>query len=273
VTVEPRLERLSLNGLHIHIDASLRNEGVVVAFTERAGGVSQRPFASLNLAAHVGDDPAAVDLNRSRALHALALGAFRDQLTMADQVHGESITHVASAEVGAGAYAAPGTRAPVPAADALVTGEPGVPLLLCFADCVPVVLVAPGPVVAVVHAGWRGALASLPGKAVLELARTATCSAGMIRAYVGAHIGACNYEIGEEILSQFVIAFGTFARAESGGLDLGRVVSASLTDAGVDPCNIASLGTCTAEATERFFSYRAECGLTGRHGALVCILP
>jgi copper oxidase (laccase) domain-containing protein len=133
-------------------------------------------------------------------------------------------------------------------------------------------LVAPGPSVAVVHAGWRGALASLPGETVGKLAEVAGCSAGEIVGYVGAHIGACHYEVGPEIMSQFVNTFGTVARAESGGLDLDAVVSASLTSAGVDSCNIVRLGICTAEATDRFFSYRAEAGVTGRHAALACIL-
>jgi copper oxidase (laccase) domain-containing protein len=73
-------------------------------------------------------------------------------------------------------------------------------------------------------------------------------------------------------MSQFVNTFDTVARAESGGLDLGAAVTVSLRSAGVDPCNIAGLGVCTAETTDRFFSYRAEAGLTGRHGALACIL-
>jgi copper oxidase (laccase) domain-containing protein len=147
-----------------------------------------------------------------------------------------------------------------------------VPLALCFADCVPVILVAPGPVVAVVHAGWRGALASLPGQAVARVVVEAGCESSQVRAYIGAHIGHCHYQVSAEIMSQFTNAFGTVARARTGGLDLDAVVTASLTSAGVDSCNIARLGICTAEATDRFFSYRASGGVTGRHAALACIL-
>ena len=73
-------------------------------------------------------------------------------------------------------------------------------------------------------------------------------------------------------MSQFCNTFGTVARAVSGGLDLDAVVTASLVDAGVAPCSIARLGTCSAEATDRFFSYRAEDGRTGRHAAFACVL-
>jgi YfiH family protein len=253
-------------------DALLHDSGVVVGFSERGGGVSAVPFGSLNLAAHVGDDPAAVDENRRRLLGALGLEEFRDRLTMAEQVHGERFAFVDAANVGSGAYTEAG-RPVVSETDALATREPGVPLALCFADCVPVILVAPGPVVAVVHAGWRGALCSLPGKAAAELARIAVCAPSAVSAYIGPHILACHYQVSPEIMSQFVNTFGTLARASSGGLDLGAAVSASLDRAGVAPCNIARLGTCTAETTDRFFSYRAEGGRTGRHSAVACILP
>jgi copper oxidase (laccase) domain-containing protein len=37
------------------------------AFSDRHGGVSEKPYGSLNLADHVGDDPAAVLRNRGLA--------------------------------------------------------------------------------------------------------------------------------------------------------------------------------------------------------------
>jgi YfiH family protein len=252
-------------------DDELRNRhGAVVAFSERGGGVSSGPFASLNLAAHVGDVASDVDENRTIFLRALDLAAERASVTCAEQVHGSAIASVSAADAGSGAFATDGR--PVPATDALVTSASRVPLMLFYADCVPVVLVAPGPVVAVVHAGWRGALDSLPGKAVAALSSAAGSDPAETVAYIGAHIGACHYEVGEDILSQFANVFGTFARADSGRLDLDAVVIASIESAGVASCNIARLGVCTAEATDHFFSYRAEGGVTGRHAALACIV-
>jgi YfiH family protein len=267
----PALVRGTAGRVVYWIDEALRaSAGVVVAFSERGGGWSSGPFATLNLAAHVGDEPEAVDANRSALLEALGMGELREHLTMAEQVHGSAIAVIDRADAGSGAWAARG-KPPVAATDALLTRRRGVPIALCFADCVPVVLAAPGPCVAVVHAGWRGALASLPGAAVTACAQSAGCATTEIFAYVGAHIGACHYQVDEALMSQFVNSFGTFARAESGGLDLGAVVTASLSSAGVASCNIAPLGICTAEATDRFFSYRAEAGATGRHAALACI--
>jgi polyphenol oxidase len=245
--------------------------GVVVAFSERHGGVSGGPFRSLNLAAHVGDSPGDVDANRAALLRAMGLGADRALLTCAEQVHGSAISFVDRISAGHGAFAENGSG-PIEATDALATSLKHVPLMLCFADCVPVVLVAPGPAVAVVHAGWRGALDSLPGKAVAALCSVTGADPREMIAYIGAHIRACHYDVGDEILSQFVNVFGTFARAESRQLDLDAAVTASIESAGVASCNIARLGVCTAEATEHFFSYRAEGGVTGRHAALACIV-
>lgn len=268
----PTLARSCSGQVCYWTDDDKRAEGVTLAFSERTGGVSSSPYGSLNLAAHVGDDPASVDENRRRFLEALGLGHLEHRLVTAEQVHGEQVHLVRAADAGSGARAASGVR-PIAATDALITDVPDIPLMLLFADCVPVVLVAPGPVVAVVHAGWRGALAGLPGITASRLAAQAGCDATRISAYVGAHIGACHYEVGYEILSQFVNRFGTVARAESGGLDLGAIVSRNLTDAGVPSCSIALLGVCTADQTDRFFSYRAEGGLTGRHSAVACIGP
>jgi YfiH family protein len=244
--------------------------GVVWGFSERDGGASVAPFASLNLGSHVGDHPDAVDANRAGLLDAAGLGHLRHRLVMAEQVHGDHVLVVREDTAGSGAFAVSG-RGPVPGCDALITTARDVPLMLCFADCVPLVLLAPGPAVAVVHAGWRGALLGIAGKAAARLAEQAGCSAAEIRAFVGPHVCPRHYHVDDEKMSQFFNAFDTLARAESGGLDLGHVVAASLTNAGVDPCSIASLGTCTAETIDRFFSYRAEAGKTGRHGAFVCI--
>lgn len=266
------MQREQRDGLAWWTDREARSRGIAIAFSERTGGVSEPPYASLDLAAHTGDEPGRVDQNRRSLLCALGMGSFAGALTVPEQVHGVCVAHVGAEAAGSGGSVVSG-RPPVPAADALVTALSGVPLLLCFADCVPVVLVAPGPAIAVVHAGWRGALGRVPGRAAEALATLAGCRAKEIIGYIGPHICAGCYQVGDEIMSQFLHAFGTVAQAESEGLDLGAIVNASLTDAGVPPCSIASLGACTAEETDRWFSYRAEGGRTGRHGAIACILP
>ena len=267
------LVRSEVGGVAVHSDPELlRRHGILVAFSERLGGRSAAPFSSLNLAAHVGDVPSCVDDNRAILMAALGIELLRERLTVSEQVHGLVVREVLGAMAGMGAFARPGTPPPVPSTDAMYTLQAETPLMLCFADCVPVVLVASGAIrgVAVVHAGWRGALGRLPADAAVRLAAACGCEVSSLTAYIGPHIGACHYQVGPDVLSQFTDAFGSIA-AVQGRLDLGAVVSESLNGVGVPVASQVRLRSCTAERTDSFFSYRAE-PLTGRHGALACIL-
>ena len=66
------------------------------AFTERAGGVSEDAYSSLNLGSHVGDDPFAVQENRCRALEAMGAAECEHNLLVPNQVHGDHIVAVTS---------------------------------------------------------------------------------------------------------------------------------------------------------------------------------
>lgn len=262
-------ERVERDGIALHTVPELFELcGVGVAFSERIGGVSEGPYRSLNLASHVGDDPAHVDENRRRLLEAIGIGTLADRMTTAEQVHGTAIAEVDLRIAGSGASAA-GGKPPVASTDALWTRQLGVPLLLLYADCVPVVLVRPSiPAVAVVHAGWRGAAAGIPGMAARVLAELE--GPPDLLAFVGPHVGECCYEIGPECVSHFDNSFVTITPALP-RLDLGAAVAADLERSGVPRGNQCHLGICTAHSTDRFYSYRVD-GLTGRHGALAVIL-
>jgi YfiH family protein len=266
----PALERrVAPGGVVVWTDHRLSLTGVLIAFSERMGGVSEPPYDSLNLAAHVSDEPEDVDANRTLLLEALGIGGALERLITAEQVHGDRIAVVGPRDAGAGAFARGKPR--IPATDALVTSTSGLPLLMLYADCVPVILVAPPPhpAVCVVHAGWRGALSGLPGSAAIALARHAERDESELIAYVGPHIGGCCYEVGDEILSHFCNTFDTIGPVD-GLLDLGAAVRESLTLAGVTRTRIAAVESCTLDHTDRFFSYRAA-PVTGRHGALAMI--
>lgn len=262
-------ERVERDGAAIYTVPSLfEAAGIGVAFSERIGGVSVLPYASLNLAGHVGDVAESVDRNRDILLDSIGIGALRDVLTCAEQVHGIEVAEVTAANAGAGAH----VSAPCPSvagADALWTRERGVPLMLMFADCVPIVLARPCiPAVAVVHAGWRGAAAGIIRRAAEALG--ALPGADDLTAFVGPHIGSCCYEVGPEFVSHFENRFVTITAA-SPHLDLGAFVAEDLKRSGVPEGRQWHLGICTAHNTDRFYSHRAE-GQTGRHGALAVIL-
>ena len=124
-------------------------DGYVVAFTTRVGGVSEGPFASLNLGRKSGDQVDRADENRRIACE--AIGADLEKLALNYQVHSTRVLE-----------AVPAMRNE--RADGLWTDEPDLPILAMSADCLPIALAridGDKPAVAVLHAGWRGLLAGI----------------------------------------------------------------------------------------------------------------
>ena len=266
---------------------------VHLAFTERTGGVSKAPYASLNLGTHVGDDPAAVAENRRRVCEALGCEDVLPNLLAPNQVHGDRVVTVtpeilgmAERAVGTSpaAHPAPAPSAPDPAAlesvradiaghtgaDAIVCTAPGVPVLLCFADCVPVILTCEDAF-AVVHSGWKGTYAGIAGKAARELSRTARVPASGISAYIGPHICGDEYEVSADLIRMFSLRFANIVPDASRLLDLSACIRQSLEEVGVLPCEIHDPHLSTMGRNDRFYSYRREQRTCGRHGAVAFI--
>ena len=224
------------------------------AFTERTGGVSEDAYSSLNLGSHVGDDPFAVQENRRRALEAMGATECEHNLLVPNQVHGDHIVTVTSN----GADDLEAVREQIAeGCDAIVCTAHDVPVLLCFADCVPVVLVAPGGF-AVVHSGWKGTIARISAKACQALCDAAGCDASDVSAYIGPHILGDEYEVSQELMDRM--------------LDLSAAICEALVDVGVDADNIVDTQLSTVRQNDRFYSYRNEDGTCGRHAAIGVML-
>lgn len=252
-------------------DALASAIGVRIAFTGRAGGVSASEHAALNLGAHVGDSPGAVAENRARVLR--AIGASGAPLIVARQVHGTRL--VALSDSACASVREASAQAEL-GADGLVVGVRGVAALLAFADCLPLILVSPTGRFAIVHAGWRGALARIASGAARSLARLdGACDAdeqakalALCNAYIGPYIHHECFEVGAELAARFESAFGSCAVPSPRHVDLGAVVANDLVAAGMLPSRIADAGICTRCHADACFSYRATQGACGRHGAL-----
>lgn len=248
--------------------------GIAHGVSARFGGVSRAPFHSLDLALHVADSVEDVRENRRR--FAAALGVDAARVVAAQQVHGERIARVGEDEAGRGAFSYEDALAET---DALITDAPGLPLLLFYADCVPVLFADPvRRAVGVCHAGWRGTARRIAAKTLRAMGeafgtRPEDCLIG-----IAPSIGACCYEVGAEVAEAFQAAFGADAglleaRGDSWRLDLWRANRLQLLEAGARPDRIDCAGVCTACNHEVFFSYRADAGQTGRIGALVALTP
>lgn len=264
--VSPRLSKGRFASLEAWTDEGLFHQtGVRVAFTCRGGGVSSGPYASLNLGSHVQDDPACVAENRRRV--AAAFSAQGAPLIVPNQVHGDVVLTV-EGRYGASAV----QRLASDGADGIVVACPGVAALLCFADCMPVVVVSPSGRFAVAHAGWRGVMAEIAAKAAAELvradrARGLRTDAACLNVYIGPHIRPECFETSPEIHDRFAESFGPACSAGPRHVDLAAAQRESLCRAGVDPARIADVGACTVCSNDEYFSYRAQGGVCGRHGA------
>lgn len=225
--------------------------GVRVVFSTRRGGVSDGPFASLNLGVLTGDEPGRVVENRRRLM--ARVGAEPEVATMALQVHGARVAEAEPLGV-----VAPGT--PYERADGLWTDVPRRALMLVTADCLPVALVpADGPRrLAVLHVGWRGLLGGIVENGVASVGRGRA-----FHAAIGPGIGACCYEVGEEVSRPYRDRFGADV-APDGSLDLPLAAERALRSAGC--VSVERLGGCTACNPARYFSHRRDGGRTGRQG-------
>ena len=214
--------------------------GAHAAFSTRAGGVSEGPFESLNLGILTDDDRGRVQ--RNRATLAAALGRDADSIVLGHQVHGADV----QVRDGAGGQLA--------RVDGQVTGSAQLTPLVLVADCVPLVVSAPGAVAAV-HCGWRGVAGGVVQAAVRAVREL---GGEPLAAVVGPGIGPCCYEVGPEVLARFA------ARGPS--LDLPAHVAAALARSGV--ADVAVAGVCVSCHPELFFSHRRDGGVTGRQAGL-----
>lgn len=221
--------------------------------TLRDGGVSVGPWASLNLAAHVGDDPAAVSENRVRLMRAAQIPAAPCWL---EQVHGTRAIDAADWF--------PGIEA-----DAVWSTQPGQVCVVLTADCLPVLLCdRTGSRVAAVHAGWRGLAAGV----IEATLRGMGGDPGEILAWLGPAIGPASFEVGAEVQACFVDADPAAAALFRPGrpgrwlADIYGLARLRLAAAGVTA--VFGGGWCTLRQPERFYSYRRE-HTTGRMASLL----
>lgn len=229
-------------------------------FSTRQGGVSEGVYTSLNLGLSTGDDPARVTLNRQRVV--AALGATMAQVCALEQVHGAEVV-----------VARPGWHQQ--RADALITDDPGLLLVISVADCLPLLFYdAARGVVGAAHAGWRGTVRGVAAAVVASLRQHYGTRPEDVQVACGPAIqGAC-YQVGPEVQAAFAAAGfpDSVARPDAEGryrLDLVAANRHVLERSGVPAKQIFSLDLCTHCDPRRFYSHRRDALARGSHWALI----
>jgi YfiH family protein len=160
---------------------------------------------------------------------------------------------------------------PAPEADGVVSDEPGVPVGVVTADCLPILLASrSGRAVSALHAGWRGLAGGIVAVGVEALRERA--GAEELVAVVGPHIRACCYEVDAPVVEALRLQFGRDVkralrptRPGHAYLDLGALATRALERAGVDRARVGNIpDACTRCDPERFHSYRRDGERAGR---------
>jgi YfiH family protein len=259
------LNRQQHNDLIYYTFASLEGfHELAHGVTTRHGGVSTGQYSTLNLTKAVGDDSEAVEENLRRVAN--AMGFERRDLVSPTQRHTANVHRVGAGDRGS----------ICDSCDTLITDAPGVPILLRFADCTPILIYDPAHrAFAVVHSGWRGTMQAAARTAVEALTATYGSQPADMVAGVGPSIGPCCYEVGEDVVDAARAAFGETDGLLAAGpkgryhFDLWAANRRWLEEAGVGQIEVGEL--CTACRVDEFYSHRADRGKTGHFGAIMAL--
>jgi len=237
--------------------------GLQHAFTTRHGGNSKPPLDSFNLGRHIADSGHRDDAMRNRTTLCRALRIDETRTVVPGQVHSSRVV-VAEHCTGFADI------------DGIATNTIGTPILLHFADCVPVIIYdRKEQVICVVHAGWKGTAGSIAKNGVQLMMKEFGSQPANLIAAVGPAIGSCCYPTGDDVaerLAETVSGNGKLVARKEGKPypELKAINAMQLLQSGVGQVDVSNL--CTACHPEMFFSHRQSGGNTGRQGAIAALV-
>ena len=272
---------LNTNTLHEHVRDGVmyytfpsfeRYDFVRHGFSTRLGGVSEKPFDTMNLSFTRGDDSTAVRENFVRFCRAIGVDA--DDVVISKQEHHTNIRNVTAADRGSGI-----TRERLYTdVDGLLTDEPNVVLCTQYADCVPLFFVDPvKKVVGASHAGWRGTVAAIGAVTVERMVTDYGCRREDILAGIGPSIGKCCFEVDAPVYEAFsemdVFDDGCVnCRGEKFDIDLWEVNRRVLRSAGIAEDHITVTDLCTRCHPDVFWSHRVTGPVRGSLAGFISLI-
>ena len=268
------LEKSSKNDLWLGKFSSFEQTNLVNhGFSARFGGQSTALYDSLNLAMHVGDNPEDVFENRSRL--AVAVDVDTKRICTAEQVHGEAIYRVKEDDAGRGIHSYDDA---IKSTDALITNVPYLPLMMCFADCVPIMFLdQENRAIGVAHGGWKGTVKHIAEKTLIKMNKEFGTNPAKCLAVIGPSIGPCCFSVGEDVAAEFAESFPEFQNeiifehSDGMHIDLWAANKLQLEAVGMKEGNIELADVCTSCNSKVFYSYRADNGITGRLAAIIAL--
>ena len=244
--------------------SSLDDYNLVHGVFMRHGGVSPKPWSSLNLATSVGDSRESVIENRRRITKCLSLQ--EDSIFDVWQVHSNRVILATDSRK---------PDQPHQKADSIITNKPNVTIMMLFADCVPIMMYDPkNNVAALAHAGWQGTVNGVIGKTVKSMQENYKCKLENLVACIGPSICVDHYDIGKDVAEEVERSFENteqilIKKEGKMHLDLRIANRNILIKYGVK--KIQNSNICTACNTSDWYSHRGEKGKTGRFAAVITV--
>jgi len=260
------IEKILVEGINIFSHPVCDQNNYFCGFTTRYGGSSSKPFNTLNLAYHVGDEDKSVLNNRQMIIEKL-LNPGPEYLYSALQVHGDNVLYVDK-------YTRHKDGNIPIEADSLITNKRNIPIMVLGADCNLIIIIdKKEKAIGVVHAGWKGTLNGVLGKTLVEFKRHFDSSPENILAFFGPSIRNCCYKVDSILIDRFREKFGNgdyyFKEGNDFFLDIIKLNLIHLKVFGIQKDNVFDVGKCTS-CSNGFFSYRKEDN-TGRQAAIAMI--
>lgn len=239
-------------------------------FMTRIGGISEGPYASLNLGFRRGDGDEKVTENFRLA--AACFNTDISHMVTGHQTHTAVVRKVSADDAGKGVT----VKRDYTDVDGLITNVPGLLLGTSHADCTPVFLLDPVHLaVGMVHSGWRGTVKRIGRNAVRMMTEEFGSDPEDILAFVGPCICKSCYEVGSEVAEEFAELSSyepdILTQKPDGKylLDLKAANALILKLSGLRDENITVSEHCTYEEEELFFSHRRMGAVRGQNMAFI----
>ena len=248
-------------------------------FSTRTGGVSEGIYKSLNLGMKLGDNWRRVWENYNRFF--ASAGIKQRDFVCGNQVHGNSV-HIATSKDLRAAYG----KGDVLEVDGYVTSEPGVPIVVFTADCVPVLLEDRNHgVIGALHCGWRSTVADIEKEGIDKMVLLGA-KADNIHIAIGPAIETSCFEVGSEVIEAAEMLVGgcvsNFYEKETDMvtgenikgkylLNLKGIIKERFIQLGVKEENIDIINECTMCNPEKFWSHRYTKGQRGSQASVISI--
>ena len=239
------------------------NEMLVAGFTTRENGVSEIPYASMNLGLHTNDSQSNILKNREILSEQLHMDL--NQWVQGEQIHAANIKLIDEEDIGKGSKV---YETAIKNVDGLITKQRNVLLTAVYADCVPLYFYDPiHHYIGIAHAGWRGTVGRIAEKMTQYFISLGT-DVKDLKIAIGPSIGKDQYEVDENVISHIDDHFKAKTVTQLNDhhylLDLKQLNKEILLQNDVLASNIEITSYCTMTHQELFFSHRRDNGKTGR---------